>query len=171
MNRHGDLPGPALDVDLGDGRVPQAGVEVLPHQLVFLEHNARLDAGAVDRRGVLAREVLLEADAGHPRFLRHRDDGAAQPHDVGGNEEAVHHDLRDQLAKDLDLLMDGAGELHPLIVLGDVAAEGEGVDEEAQLRPGPGKRPRRVGLRLGVEVHDVAVLPAHVVHVHEERVS
>ncbi|TLZ67571.1 MAG: hypothetical protein E6K12_03570 [Methanobacteriota archaeon] len=140
-------------------------------QFVLLEHDARLDACAVDRGRVLAREMLLEADAGNARLLGHWDDGAAQPHDVGGDEEAVHHDLRDQFAKDLDLLVDGPGELDPLIVLGDVAAEGEGVDEEAQLRPGPGKRPRRVGLRLGVEVHDVAVLPAHVVHIHEERVS
>src|SRR5437879_3831412 len=93
--------------DPRDGRGDLAG-PVAVDQFVLLEHDARLDAGAVDRGGVLAREVLLEADAGHPRFLRHRDDGAPQPHDVGGNEEAVHHDLRDQLAKDLDLLMDGA---------------------------------------------------------------
>src|SRR5439155_15948701 len=51
VNRHGDLPGPALDVDLGDGRVPQAGVEVLPHQLVFLEQR---------------RHLLARVPAGHP---------------------------------------------------------------------------------------------------------
>src|SRR5206468_2398674 len=53
VNRHRLLAGPALDVDLGDGRVPQTGMQVLPHQLVFLEQR---------------RHVLARVPAGHPRL-------------------------------------------------------------------------------------------------------
>src|SRR5690606_30666506 len=42
VHRDGDLPRPPVDVHLGDGRVPEPGLEVLPDQLVLLEEGGHV---------------------------------------------------------------------------------------------------------------------------------
>ena len=53
VHRDDDLARLALDVDVGDGRVAEAGLEILPDQLVFLEQRRHVLVGVPPRRPLL----------------------------------------------------------------------------------------------------------------------
>src|SRR5262249_14851212 len=61
MHRDGDLTGTAVDINLGDRRMAQTGLQVLPDQLVFLEERRHL-LGGVPPGGPLLDDPEPEPD-------------------------------------------------------------------------------------------------------------
>src|SRR5450432_122617 len=68
VDGHDDLPRLALDREIGDRRVPEARVQILAEQLVFLEQRREVAVG-VQLRAMLACDPQPEAD--RIRFLSH----------------------------------------------------------------------------------------------------
>src|SRR5687768_9269738 len=69
MDGDGDLPRPPVDVHLGDRRVAETGLQVLPDQLVLLEQRRHVLRGEPPR---LPRLHDAEAEADRMRLLAHQ---------------------------------------------------------------------------------------------------